>query len=116
MASRRKECRCETTEDGYVLYDTIFSKRGFCRRRGAKWDPASRSLRFPLSAANNTKKLVSAYYEAEYDADSLAGYHRKDRRDTAARGVFCAASVHLMYTSSCIVPYARRAASNADLV
>ena len=85
MASRRKECRCETTEDGYVMFDTIFSKRGFCKRKGAKWDPAQRSWRFPLSAASSVGELVAAYYKADYDADSKAGRHQKKRRDDEAR-------------------------------
>lgn len=85
MASRRKECRCETTEDGYVMFDTIFSKRGFCKSKGAKWDPAQRAWRFPLSAASSAEELVAAYYKADYDADSKAGRHQKKRRDDEAR-------------------------------
>lgn len=85
MASRRKQCRCETTETGYVMHDTIPSKRGFCRSKGARWDPAQRTWRFPLSAADSAEDLVDAYNKADYDADSKAGRHQKIRRDNETR-------------------------------
>lgn len=61
------------------------SKRGFCKSRGGKWDPAQSAWRFPLSAASSADDLVAAYNSVDYDADSWAGRRQKTRRDNEAR-------------------------------
>lgn len=72
---------CRETDEGYVLEGTIYSKRGWCKANGGRWDPATKSWTIPKKAARSAAALAEAYKEAEYDPDSKAGYFQRKRED-----------------------------------
>ena len=76
---------CEETADGYLLGNTIMSKRYY--QKGVlkgKWNPETRKWLVPLKAATSAEELVRKYMAASYDPGSTAAYHAEKNRQRSA--------------------------------
>lgn len=79
---------CVETDAGYVLSNSIASKRYWCKARGGRWQPETRTWLFPRAVAPDAAALLRRYRGAEYDSGSLAAHHEKQRNRRDARKEF----------------------------
>ena len=79
--SKKREPTCTQTSDGYVLSNTIMSKRLFCKAvLKAKWNFETRSWLVPLKAATSADDVIKKYKASSYDPGTRAEYLESRRK------------------------------------
>lgn len=78
-------CRVEKKDDGYIMHNTIRSKKRLCKSLGGKWCPDTLTWHFPATAATSAAALEELYNSALYDEDTPAGWHQRQRLDEEHR-------------------------------